>query len=134
LPPPAVAQALRSLVTNAQDASSPEHPVWLHLPLEAGGLVVVVRDRGCGMSESELSRAGEPFYTSKEPGRGMGLGLYLARAVVERLGGRLDIRSELQRGTSVIVTLPLGAPALKPSAASSAELEINAPPALHPHR
>ncbi len=108
LPPAAVAQALRSLITNAQDASAPTQPVWLHLSLGDSALLVEVRDQGAGMSESELSRAGEPFYTSKEPGRGMGLGLYLARAVVERLGGRLDLHSELREGTRVLVSLPLG--------------------------
>jgi two-component system sensor histidine kinase RegB len=59
------------------------------------------------MSDETRRRAGEPFFTTKEPGCGMGLGLYLARRVVERLNGNLTIDSALGRGTTVTVRLPL---------------------------
>ena len=53
-----------------------------------------------------LARIGEPFFTTKAPGRGMGLGLFLARAVIEGVGGSLQIDSTPGDGTEVRVSLP----------------------------
>jgi signal transduction histidine kinase len=53
-----------------------------------------------------MARIGEPFYTTKAPGRGMGLGLFLARAVIEGVGGSMQIDSIASGGTEVHVRLP----------------------------
>lgn len=106
LPPRAVAQALRSLVTNAQDASPPRQPVVVSAAIEDSALAVEVRDRGPGMPPEVLERVGEPFFTTKPPGQGMGLGLFLTRAVVERLGGSLVIDSTPPDGTRARVVVP----------------------------
>jgi two-component system sensor histidine kinase RegB len=53
-----------------------------------------------------MARIGEPFFTTKAPGRGMGLGLFLARAVIEGVGGALQIDSQAGEGTEVRVLLP----------------------------
>jgi two-component system sensor histidine kinase RegB len=58
-----------------------------------------------------LARVGEPFFTTKQPGRGMGLGVFLARAFVESRGGALVIESDPGRGTRAEVRLPAGAAA-----------------------
>ncbi|MCL4224724.1 MAG: HAMP domain-containing histidine kinase [Myxococcales bacterium] len=107
LPPRAVSQALRSLITNAQDASPPEAEVELAAVVRADVLVIDIVDRGRGMSEALLARIGEPFFTTKQPGRGMGLGLFLARAVVESLGGAMTFDSREGEGTRVTVTFPV---------------------------
>jgi len=106
LPPRAMAQALRSLVTNAQDASPPRQPVVVTAVIEDRSLAVEVRDRGPGMTGDVLRRIGEPFFTTKPPGHGMGLGLYLTRAVVEGLGGELAIDSQPALGTRARVIVP----------------------------
>jgi two-component system sensor histidine kinase RegB len=106
LPPRAVSQALRSLVTNAQDASPPTSAVVVSARGGETTLELVIRDRGAGMPTEILERIGEPFYTTKPPGRGMGLGLFLARAVVEAVGGTLQIDSVAGEGTEVRVALP----------------------------
>lgn len=111
VPRVAVTSALRSLLTNAQDASPPDQPVALqvtHAPGAAAvrALLITITDRGSGMDPEVLARIGEPFYTTKAPGRGMGLGMFLARAVVEGVGGALQIESVRGRGTTVSVTLP----------------------------
>ena len=64
----------------------------------------VVEDEGHGMSPDVLQRAGEPFFTTKEPARASGLGLFLARVFAERCGGSLSLRSD--RGTTAILALP----------------------------
>jgi len=106
LPPRAVSQALRSLVTNAQDASGPNTAVVVTARIEDGQLAMMIRDRGAGISQELKDRIGEPFFTTKAPGRGMGLGLFLARAVIEGVGGSLQIDSADGGGTQVLVRLP----------------------------
>lgn len=123
LPPRAVSQALRSLVTNAQDASPPHAAVVVSVRGDGATLAIAIRDRGAGMPSEVLARVGEPFFTTKPPGRGMGLGLFLARAVIEGVGGTLRIDSGPD-GTEVRVTLPSDVssrPADGAAAASSGE-------------
>lgn len=106
MPPRAVSQALRSLVTNAQDASPPNAAVVITAHLDGDILAVSIRDRGPGIPADVMERVGEPFFTTKQPGRGMGLGLFLARAVIEGVGGSLQIDSPPGGGTEVRVRLP----------------------------
>ncbi len=70
-------------------------------------LTVTVSDTGEGMDEETLARAGEPFFTTKPPGKGTGLGLATARAFCEQAGGYLSIESARARGTSVSLRLPI---------------------------
>src|SRR6185295_9081308 len=95
----ALAQVIGSIVRNAQDASENGAPVIVAAASSGEALRIEVRDEGVGMAPEVLARAGEPFFTTKPPGRGMGLGLFLSRAVVERLGGALEIDSQPGRGT-----------------------------------
>ncbi|MEZ4366959.1 MAG: ATP-binding protein [Kofleriaceae bacterium] len=111
LPPRAVSQALRSLVTNAQDAAGPSATVTVGAELTGADddrrLRITIVDRGPGMTPEVLARVGEPFYTPKAPGRGMGLGLYLARAVIEGVGGTMIIESTVGQGTRIAVIIPV---------------------------
>lgn len=104
VPRVALAQALRGLVQNGLDAS--DHEVTITSERLHAGVRLTFTDRGPGMPPDVLSRAGEPFFTTKQPGQGMGLGLFLARSVVERLDGKLIIESKPNVGTQAIVELP----------------------------
>ncbi|MGL4464121.1 MAG: ATP-binding protein [Planctomycetia bacterium] len=112
VPRVALSQALRGLVQNAIDASPPDGRVRIELNAppagadRAGYVELIVRDRGEGMPGDVLARAGEPFFTTKEPGKGMGLGIFLAHTVVERLGGSLALESSAGSGTTAVVRLP----------------------------
>jgi two-component system sensor histidine kinase RegB len=109
VPPRAMTQVLENLVRNGLDAS-PTEAVRVSATLSGEGegqhVQLRVADRGAGMSPEQLARAGEPFFTTKDVGRGMGLGLYLSRAVVEQLGGRFELRSDSGVGTEVCMELP----------------------------
>jgi two-component system sensor histidine kinase RegB len=107
LPRRAVARVVLSLVHNAIDASPSGANAVLRVAAKGGTLEVVVRDRGAGMAADVVSRAGEPFFTTKPPGQGLGLGLFLARSVADQLGGRLAIESAPGTGTTVTLRLPL---------------------------
>jgi len=106
LPARAVSQALRALITNAQDASQDQRVMVCGKVADERAIITVI-DEGPGMDADVLSRVSEPFFTTKPPGSGMGLGLYLTRAVVEGLGGSLQIESVLGQGTTVSVELPM---------------------------
>jgi two-component system sensor histidine kinase RegB len=102
-PKEALAQALRVLVDNALDASTEAVSVVAELDTD---LTIRVRDRGQGMPRDVLQRALEPFFTTKPPGKGMGLGLFLARNIAARLDGELSLRSESNNGTTAELRLP----------------------------
>jgi two-component system sensor histidine kinase RegB len=118
LPPRAVSQALRSLVTNAQDASPAGTSVVIAVRRTDHKIAIAIRDRGAGMPDDVKQRAGEPFFTTKAPGRGMGLGLFLARAVIEGVGGTMAIDSTAA-GTDVDVVLPIDVGATMSGAVAS---------------
>jgi two-component system sensor histidine kinase RegB len=107
LPRRGLVRVLGSIAGNAFDASPEGTSVTLRARVEAGQLEVEVEDRGTGMSPEVLERAIEPFFTTKPPGRGMGLGLFLVRSFAEQLGGYLSIRSTLGKGTTVLLSIPV---------------------------
>jgi two-component system sensor histidine kinase RegB len=109
LPRSGFAQVLLSLVKNAFDATGDARlPVRLAVSHDDEVLRVSVQDHGPGVSADVLRHAGEPFFTTKEPGRGLGLGLFLARLFAERFGGTLKLRSD--DGTTAVLELPLQTP------------------------
>jgi two-component system sensor histidine kinase RegB len=69
-------------------------------------LRIEIFDQGLGMSPEVLAHAGEPFFTTKQPGEGMGLGLFLTRSLLEQLGGRLELAPHSPRGTVATLVLP----------------------------
>jgi two-component system sensor histidine kinase RegB len=110
VPPRALSQAIRNVLKNGLDASAAGATVLLRIEGRRHAFVFTVVDTGSGMSEEVLAQATEPFFTTKAPGRGMGLGLFLARSVVGLLGGTLGIESKLGSGTRVALTLPVENP------------------------
>jgi two-component system sensor histidine kinase RegB len=107
LPAQATAQSLAALIQNAFDANSEQRPVFITAIGNDSALRIVVRDQGHGMPANVLRRIAEPFFTTKEPGKGMGLGTFLVRTFAESLGGRVLFDSSPDEGTTVTLELPL---------------------------
>lgn len=105
VPPRTFRRCLRGLIDNALLASHHGTPVDVSVNYEPGRTVIEVRDAGAGMPPAVLAHVGEPFFTTREPGRGMGLGVFLARTLVERLGGTFELTSSVGTGTSVRIRL-----------------------------
>jgi two-component system sensor histidine kinase RegB len=112
LPVRAFEQAIANLLDNAFEATEGREAPDVRIQLVRSGdeLRLSVSDNGVGVPEHLLRRIGEPFFTTKEPGRGTGLGLYLARHVVEGQGGEMSVRSAEGRGTQVTLTMPEAIP------------------------
>lgn len=106
LPVQASALAIRNLLQNALDASPLGAEVRVSADANPSGWHISVSDQGSGMTADILQRIGEPFFTTKEPGRGMGLGLHLTQNVIRRLNGSLTFDSRPGLGTTATVLLP----------------------------
>ena len=99
-----VAQVFRSLLSNAVEAMPQGGRLALSAAVRPGGqLTIEVRDSGVGMNEEQVKRALKPFHSTKA--QGLGIGLPLARRIVERMGGRISLASRLGEGTVVCLTL-----------------------------
>lgn len=99
-------QVLSALINNALQASPDGGEVTVGVHTTPGWIHFRVEDHGVGMSEDLLGRVGTPFYSTREPGHGMGLGLFLARVYAERMGGRLLLQSAQEMGTVATLELP----------------------------
>jgi|SRR5579862_3797465 len=106
--PAQIEQVLLALITNAMDAMPQGGNIWLEARFKEpdAEIEIEVRDDGPGMAPDLLTRIFEPFFTTKDTGHGVGLGLAISRGIVERHRGRLEVQSELGKGTRFSITLP----------------------------
>jgi len=109
VPVRAVVRALHALIDNARQASPPTARIEILVTVDAEYCRIAVADHGVGMNAAHLARAGEPFFTTRAPGKGMGLGIFLTRTLIDRLGGRLELDSTPGTGTTATVHLPWAA-------------------------
>jgi two-component system NtrC family sensor kinase len=75
--------------------------------VDAEHVVVSVSDNGCGISEENRQKIFDPFFSTKKRSGGTGLGLSISHGLVQRLGGQIAVESELGKGTTFTVTLPI---------------------------
>jgi len=103
-----IEQVLLALVMNATDALPQGGNLWLTTSFnrEDAHVTIIVRDDGIGISPDILPHLFEPFLTTKETGRGVGLGLAISHSILERHNGNIEVQSDLGRGTTFTVTLP----------------------------
>ncbi|MBT8466741.1 MAG: HAMP domain-containing histidine kinase [Myxococcales bacterium] len=106
-PATALVQMVENIARNGFDACD-QGRVSLHVRQLDRAVELCFVDEGQGMDEQAIRRAAEPFFTTKRKADRMGLGLFLARTLVDSLGGRLTIESARERGTTVRVVLPQG--------------------------
>jgi two-component system NtrC family sensor kinase len=121
--PAQIEQVLLALIINAIDAMPRGGSLWIETrqiegkttdgktidgktPNDAPQIEILVRDDGTGIAPDVLPHIFEPFLTTKESGRGVGLGLAISRGIVERHNGHIGVQSELSRGTTFTITLP----------------------------
>jgi two-component system NtrC family sensor kinase len=103
-----IEQVLLALIMNAMDAMPQGGNLWLtsFYNGEENAVRIIVRDDGAGIPADILPRIFEPFLTTKETGRGVGLGLAISQSILERHHGKIEVQSEVGRGTTFTVSLP----------------------------
>jgi PAS domain S-box-containing protein len=105
-----LSQVFLNLLMNAAQAIEPGHfaenRIRVSLRRDGSEVVAEVEDTGCGIPREHLSRLFDPFFTTKPAGVGSGLGLAISRHIVEAYRGRIEVESELSRGTRVRFVLP----------------------------
>ena len=107
--PAQIEQVLLALLMNAVDAMPRGGNLWLESELGTNGssVLIRVRDDGAGIPLAILPKVFEPFVTTKEHGHGTGLGLAVSRSIIQRHSGTINLQSELGKGTTVTITLPV---------------------------
>jgi two-component system, NtrC family, sensor kinase len=111
-----------ALVMNAIDAMPRGGNLLLRTKwlTDSSQIEMRVRDDGSGISPEILPQIFEPFLTTKEVGHGVGLGLAISHGIIERHNGHIEVQSELGKGTTFIITLPVsGSVAVRAGAANA---------------
>ncbi len=103
-----------NLLINARDAleeKQEDRRIEISSGVDRAGtnIVIVVSDNGQGMNPAEIDQIFEPFYTTKAPGQGTGLGLATTHRIIEQHGGQIEVASALGDGTTFVIRLPLAA-------------------------
>ncbi len=111
--PAQLLRAIHNIIANAIHAVDQQEDgaIRLRTVEEGDRLAIVIEDNGCGIPEEKRKNIFEAYYTTKEKGKGTGLGLYISKKIIEDHNGDIEIQSEVGRGTGVTIRLPLQDPA-----------------------
>lgn len=99
-------QAFLNILLNAVQAIDEEGQITIKTSGDSKRIKVTITDTGCGISSDNLQRVTDPFYTTKDPGKGIGLGLSITQTIIADHRGNIKIQSEEGKGTTVVVSLP----------------------------
>ena len=101
-----IRQVLLNLITNAVHATGGGGRIAVALKSIQGGVSIQIQDTGEGIPPEHMRKIFEPFFTTKCPGKGTGLGLFVTRGIIDRLGGTIEAESRPGEGSVFTVTLP----------------------------
>jgi two-component system, cell cycle sensor histidine kinase and response regulator CckA len=118
--PHRIGQVIMNLVVNARDAMPNGGRLTIETSNVGQTVMLAVGDTGCGMSDETRARLFEPYFTTKEPGRGSGLGLATVYDVVTQCGGQISVASDAGAGSTFKIYLPR-APETAPTADAPAQ-------------
>jgi CheY-like chemotaxis protein len=104
--PSQLEQILMNLVVNARDAIAGDGKIIIRIGATEDHTTLEVADTGCGMAPDVAARVFEPYFTTKELGKGTGLGLATVHGIVQRVGGAISVESQLGTGTTFRIALP----------------------------
>ncbi len=104
-------QVIMNLISNAAEAMEAAggtlNIATVHSP-DRNSVVISIQDSGVGISRENQKKLFEPFFTTKRKGKGVGLGLSVVYGIIEEVGGGIDVASEVGKGTTFKVEIPLG--------------------------
>jgi signal transduction histidine kinase/streptogramin lyase len=100
-------QAILNILANAAQAIEKKGIITVSTSVDNGIMVLSVEDNGCGMSEETLQKIFDPFYTTKKPGEGTGLGMSITYSIINEHNGTVEFKSAQGVGTTAIIRVPL---------------------------
>lgn len=112
--PVLISQVFVQVLSNAVDASFNRGNILIETIFGAHHLQIQITDQGMGIKTEDLPFITDPFFTTKEPGKGTGLGLFIASSIIKELNGELKVESQMGIGTKVLISLPLSMVTEKP--------------------
>ncbi len=104
--PDQITQVIDNLLKNSIDATAKEDDIQVVLTPEAQRMTIVVKDSGCGIKKEDQPKLFTPFFTTKRPGQGTGLGLPIVYGIIKMHRGQISVRSKENKGTEVKIILP----------------------------
>ena len=106
-------QVILNLMTNAIDAIEKNGLIQIKSRSTGSLIHVGIKDDGPGLAEDKMKKIFDPFYTTKESGKGTGLGLWVSYSIIEKMGGTINVSSEAGRGATFTVEIPIVIPERK---------------------
>ena len=100
-------QVFMNILDNAQGAIKGTGDIYISAKKDGENIVVSFEDTGCGIAPENINKIFEPFYTTKPVGQGTGLGMSIAYRVIEAHNGKINVASEVGKGTKITITLPI---------------------------
>lgn len=100
-------QVFINILTNAVQAIESKGEIRIDTEIQLDQVIVVISDNGAGISKENIKQIEDPFFTTKPPGEGTGLGLSISYTIIKEHNGVINFESELNKGTKVIITLPI---------------------------
>jgi two-component system, cell cycle sensor histidine kinase and response regulator CckA len=125
--PHQIGQVIMNLVVNARDAMPQGGRLTIETANVSQVVMLAVSDTGCGMDHETRARLFEPYFTTKEPGRGTGVGLATVYDVVTHLGGQISVRSDAGAGSTFKIYLPRVPETAQTAEAPAAPSGVGAP-------
>ena len=99
-------QALLNILANAAQAIDGKGTINILTSKKEGFIEVTIEDDGEGIPEENLSKISDPFFTTKAPGEGTGLGLFITFSIIQEHNGEVDVISNPGKGTIFIISIP----------------------------
>jgi signal transduction histidine kinase len=96
-----------NIIANAIDATNQKGKISIKTWCENDKAFISITDNGQGMSEATKLKIFDPFFTTKDVGSGTGLGLSITYGIIESHNGKIEVNSEVGKGTEFIITLPI---------------------------
>lgn len=98
-------QVFMNIISNAGQAIKGQGKIWITTTQDDENIIVSIKDDGSGMPPEVKKRIFEPFFTTKEVGEGTGLGLSIVIGIIEKHKGKIDVESEVGKGTEFIIKI-----------------------------
>ncbi|MFH1767871.1 MAG: HAMP domain-containing sensor histidine kinase, partial [Candidatus Omnitrophota bacterium] len=109
-----ISQVITNILLNSRDAiketyneAQRQGTIRIKTYEQDDTVIIETTDDGCGIAEADLAKVYDPFFTTKDIGKGTGLGLYVVQQIIGRHGGSVNVSSKVAEGTTITIKLPI---------------------------